>query len=136
MNLSRVLSPSCLERGLTPVLHWGFFCVSVDPVAVAGNERGLTHAPGPSGSATGCSSKSFFLLYATAHPVGVNTAGDEGHPVLWESSERPDRVAKIVPWSERLSGMRLHPRIHALKAWSSLLGGLGLLSFPGYSKRA
>jgi len=64
------------------------------------------HLPQRIGVPTGCSSKSFFLVHATAHLVGVNTAGDGGYPVLWGSSERPDRVAKIVPWSERLSGMR------------------------------
>ena len=52
------------------------------------------------------SSKRFFFADTTAHLVGVNTTGDEGYPVLWESSERPDGVAKIVPLSERLSGMR------------------------------
>lgn len=76
------------------------------------------------------SSKRFFFADTTAHLVGVNTAGGEGYPVLWESSERPDGVAKIVPLSERLSGMRLHPCMDALKAQHPVLGGLGLLSFP------
>jgi len=84
----------------------------------------------PTGCSTGCSSKSFFLLHTTAHLVGVNTAGDEGYPVLWESSERPDGVAKIVPLSERLSGMRgsvQHRRNLAL--W----GGLGIVHHPAIS---
>ena len=81
------------------------------------------------------SSKGFFFADHNRPCVGVNTAGMGDIPVLWGSSERPDRVAKIVPWGERLSGMRLHPRMDPLKAWSSLLGGLGLLSFPGCSKR-
>jgi hypothetical protein len=98
-----VLLVSCRR---SPVLVYRIFFAYDSLVAVEGDKEDLLMHLAPTGSSTGCSSKSFFLVHTTAHLVGVNTAGDEGYPVLWESSERPDGVAKIVPLSERLSGMR------------------------------
>ena len=98
MNLSRVLSPSCLERGLTPVLHWGFFCVSVDPVAVVGNEEDLLMHLALRGLPPGAAVSPFFSPALLALAVGLDgPPGREhrpGYATPCEPRSVPERLQK------------------------------------------
>jgi hypothetical protein len=101
--LSRVLSPSCLERGLTPVLHWGFFCVSVHPVTVERNEEDLLMHRTPTGCSTRCSSKSFFFARTprvSSGPrwaAGKRTSARVCHPLRAAQRSRATAQAPILP---------------------------------------
>ena len=57
---------------------------------------------------TGVCLSGFFIAHLHMHPFtlsGNHTAGCEGKPLLWERYEIEAGVAKIVPLTERLSGM-------------------------------
>jgi len=103
VNLSRVLSPRCPTRDLTPVLHRGFFCVSVDPVTVERNEEDLLMHRTPTGCSTRCSSKSFFFARTprvSSGPrwaAGKRTSARVCHPLRAAQRSRATAQAPILP---------------------------------------
>jgi hypothetical protein len=82
--------------GVLRYLCTGFFLSMIRPVAVEGDKEDLLMHLAPTGSSTGCSSKSFFLLHATAHSSGTTRQGWGTVPTVGRS-ETGTRVAKAAP---------------------------------------